>query len=96
MYIALGAGAVGIFANSMTSHNSAVDFLPDLAISLDWMHFMAVSIWLGGLFYISTVLLNLAKNHFLVSSIKIKKNSSNELSKTNSSTGLDKIYKNKD
>ena len=56
IYIALVAGAIGIFANSITSHNSAVTFMPNLAISLDWLHFMAVSVWLGGLFYISTVL----------------------------------------
>lgn len=96
LYIALIAGAVGIFANSMTSHNSAVDFLPDLAISLDWMHFMAVSIWLGGLFYISTVLLTLAKNHILVDSIKIKKKGSGDiLSGANSSITFDDKYKNK-
>jgi uncharacterized membrane protein len=51
------AGAVSIFSNSMVSHNTALSFFPSLAISVDWLHFMAVSIWLGGLFYISTVLL---------------------------------------
>lgn len=53
LYIALIAGSVSILANSMTSHNAAVTFLPALSISLDWVHFMAVSIWVGGLFYIS-------------------------------------------
>jgi putative copper export protein len=51
------AGAVSIYSNSMVSHNTALYFLPSLAISLDWFHFMAVSIWLGGLFYITTILL---------------------------------------
>ena len=51
------AGAISIFSNSMVSHNTALSFLPSLAISLDWFHFMAVSIWLGGLFYISSILL---------------------------------------
>ena len=32
-------------------------FIPSLAVSLDWLHFMAVSMWVGGLFYISTILL---------------------------------------
>jgi uncharacterized membrane protein len=41
----------------MVSHNTALSFLPLLAVSLDWFHFMAVSIWLGGLFYITTILL---------------------------------------
>jgi copper transport protein len=51
------AGAVCIYSNSMVSHNTALYFLPSLAISLDWLHFMAVSIWLGGLFYITAILL---------------------------------------
>ena len=57
LYIIMLAGAVSIFSNSMISHNTALSFLPSLAISLDWFHFMAVSIWLGGLFYISSILL---------------------------------------
>src|SRR3954453_17690303 len=80
IYTALAAGAIGIFANSITSHNSAVTFMPNLAIFLDWLHFMAVSVWLGGLFYISTVLLTFAKNHIIVDSIKIKRKSKDDLS----------------
>jgi copper transport protein len=57
LYITMIAGAVSIFSNSMVSHNTALSFLPSLAISLDWLHFMAVSMWLGGLFYISSILL---------------------------------------
>ncbi|HEY0580530.1 MAG TPA: CopD family protein, partial [Candidatus Nitrosocosmicus sp.] len=73
LYIALVAGAICIFANSMTSHSSAVTFLPSIAISLDWIHFMAVSVWVGGLFYISTVLLTLWKNCIPFDSFKLKK-----------------------
>jgi putative copper export protein len=57
LYISLIAGSISIFANSATSHNSAVTFIPSLAVSLDWLHFMAVSLWVGGLFYVSTILL---------------------------------------
>jgi uncharacterized membrane protein len=57
LYIIMLAGGVSIFSNSMVSHNTALSFLPSLAISVDWFHFMAVSIWLGGLFYISSILL---------------------------------------
>ena len=57
LYIILLAGAVCIYSNSMVSHNTALSFLPSLAISLDWFHFMAVSIWLGGLFYITSIIL---------------------------------------
>jgi copper transport protein len=62
LYIALVAGAINIFSNSMTSHSSGVSFLPSIAISLDWLHFMSVSIWVGGLFYISAVLLTTLKS----------------------------------
>ena len=53
----MSAGSVSIFANSATSHNSGVSFVPSLAVSLDWLHFMSVSMWVGGLFYIATILL---------------------------------------
>ena len=57
LYIIMLAGAVSIFSNSMVSHNTALSFLPSLAITMDWLHFIAVSIWLGGLFYVSSILL---------------------------------------
>ncbi len=53
----LSLGAVNILSNSIVSHNAAASFFPDIAISADWLHVMAVSIWLGGLFYISSILL---------------------------------------
>jgi copper transport protein len=53
----LAAGAASIFSNSMLSHNSAAIFLPSVAVFADWLHFMAVSAWVGGLFYFSAVLL---------------------------------------
>ena len=53
----LAAGAASIFSNSMLSHNSAATFLPSVAVFADWLHFMAVSAWVGGLFYFSAVLL---------------------------------------
>jgi copper transport protein len=57
LYAIMIAGAVSIFSNSMISHNTALSFFPSVAISMDWLHFMAVSIWLGGLFYISSILI---------------------------------------
>jgi putative copper export protein/methionine-rich copper-binding protein CopC len=53
----LATGAASIFSNSMLSHNSAAIFLPSVAVFADWLHFMAVSAWVGGLFYFSAVLL---------------------------------------
>ncbi|WP_158435125.1 CopD family protein [Nitrososphaera viennensis] len=55
LYAILAAGAVSLFSNSMLSHNSAAPFLPALATALDWAHFMAVSAWVGGLFYLALV-----------------------------------------
>ncbi|HZB81207.1 MAG TPA: CopD family protein, partial [Nitrososphaera sp.] len=53
----LAAGAASIFSNSMLSHNSAATFFPSVAVFADWVHFMAVSAWVGGLFYFSAVIL---------------------------------------
>jgi copper transport protein len=61
LYAVIIAGAIGIFSNSLISHNTALTFLPSLAISMDWLHFMAVAIWIGGLFYISAVLLDIIR-----------------------------------
>ena len=54
--IILICGSINIISNTIVSHNAAAEFLPWLAISADWFHVMAVSIWLGGLFYISLIL----------------------------------------
>jgi copper transport protein len=59
----LVAGAASIFSNSMLSHNSAATFLPSVAVFADWLHFMAVSAWVGGLFYFSAVLLFAIKSN---------------------------------
>lgn len=54
-------GSINIISNGIVSHNAATEYLPWLAISADWLHFMAVSIWLGGLFYISLILLRVVR-----------------------------------
>ena len=68
LYVALIAGSISIFSNSITSHNAGVHFLPSLSISLDWLHFMAVSIWIGGLFYISSVLITAIRSRTTITS----------------------------
>ena len=60
--IAFVSGSMSVLANSMTSHNAAVDFFPSVAVSIDWLHFMAISVWVGGLFYLSTILLAAIKD----------------------------------
>ncbi|HEX7143583.1 MAG TPA: CopD family protein [Nitrososphaeraceae archaeon] len=47
--------SINIFSNSIQSHSAAVSFFPYIAISVDLLHFMMVSIWVGGLFYISLI-----------------------------------------
>jgi copper transport protein len=49
--------SINLFSNSMISHSNALSSFSSLALSIDWIHFMAVSIWIGGLFYLSTILL---------------------------------------
>lgn len=49
--------SINLYSNSMISHSNALPFFNYLAISMDWIHFMAVSIWIGGLFFLSTILL---------------------------------------
>ena len=57
LYVIMLSGAISILSNSIVSHSAALSFLPSLAVSMNWLHFMAVSIWVGGLFYISAILL---------------------------------------
>lgn len=57
----LTAAAVGIFSNSMLGHNSAATFIPQLAVTADWIHFMAVSTWVGGVFYLAAVFVPAAR-----------------------------------
>jgi copper transport protein len=61
MMAILVAGAASIFSNSMLSHNSAAPVYPELAIFTDWLHFMSVSVWVGGLFYFSAVAMEMIR-----------------------------------
>lgn len=61
LWVIFICGSINIISNGIVSHNAATEYLPWLAISADWVHFMAVSIWLGGLFYISLILLRVIR-----------------------------------
>ncbi len=54
----LTAGAVNIISNSIFSHNS----ISSIAITADWLHFMGVAAWIGGLFYLSSILIPMLKD----------------------------------
>ncbi len=51
--------SINLFSNSMLSHSNS---LSSLAVSVDWVHFVSVSIWIGGLFYLSSILLKSIKS----------------------------------
>lgn len=67
--VILISGSISLISNSLVSHNAATEFLPLLAVSVDWFHVMGASIWLGGLFYLSLILLYVIR----ISSKEIKK-----------------------
>ena len=81
LYVALIAGSISIFSNSITSHNAGVHFLPSLSISLDWVHFMAVSIWVGGLFYISSVLITAMRTRATTTTTTVASSSSDRMTR---------------
>jgi copper transport protein len=51
----LVATIASIATNSMVSHSASIQSAPQVAIILDFIHFSAVSIWVGGLVYLSYV-----------------------------------------
>jgi putative copper export protein len=57
LFVILISGSINLMSNSVVSHNAATEFLPWLAVTVDWFHVMGVSIWVGGLFYLSLILL---------------------------------------
>lgn len=49
--------SLNLFSNSMVSHSNSLSSFSAIAVLMDWIHFMAVSIWIGGLFYLSLIFL---------------------------------------
>ena len=47
----------------MVSHSNSLDSFSSLAVSVDWIHFMSVSIWIGGLFYLGILF---TKRNFII------------------------------
>ena len=48
--------SINLYSNSMVSHSNSLSSFSTFAVSMDWIHFMAVSIWIGGLFFLSLIL----------------------------------------
>jgi copper transport protein len=62
LLIAIALSSINLFSNSMLSHSNSLPSFSTFAVSMDWIHFMAVSIWIGGLFYLSLVVVNNLKS----------------------------------
>lgn len=58
--LVLGGGLLLCF--SLTSHSAAVRTLAPVAVANDWLHFAAVTIWIGGLLQLAIVFAAPAKN----------------------------------
>jgi copper transport protein len=56
LLIVIALSSINLFSNSMVSHSNSLPLISPFAVSMDWLHFMAVSVWIGGLFYLSLVL----------------------------------------
>lgn len=77
IFIVMVLTSINLFSNSMVSHSNSLSSLSTFAVPMDWIHFMAVSVWIGGLFYLSIILL---KNLKPVDYDDAKSNSINPLS----------------
>ncbi|MDQ2684921.1 MAG: CopD family protein [Thermoproteota archaeon] len=56
LLIVIVLSSVNLFSNSMISHSNSLPSLPTFTVFMDLIHFMAVSIWIGGLFYLSLII----------------------------------------
>jgi copper transport protein len=61
LLIIMVLSSINLFSNSMVSHSNSLSSFSSFAVSMDWIHFMAVSIWIGGLFYLSSIFLRILK-----------------------------------
>ncbi|MDN5847559.1 MAG: CopD family protein [Candidatus Nitrosocosmicus sp.] len=80
----IALASINLFSNSMVSHSNSLPSFSNFAVSMDWIHFMAVSIWIGGLFYISLVVVKNFKP--IVNHNDDKSNNSTNTSKFSNST----------
>jgi putative copper export protein len=54
----------------MVGHSNALSSFTGIAVFTDWVHLVALSIWIGGLFYISTIILENHRHNLLQSKEK--------------------------
>lgn len=92
LLIMMVLAAVNLFSNSMVSHSNSLPLFSSFAVSMDWIHFIAVSIWIGGLFYLTSIVLKILKpvgyNEKLIRTNKDSDISRNMVSLHNTSIAL--------
>ena len=72
---------ISLYSNSMISHSNALSSFSELAVFVDWVHLTAVAIWIGGLFYIFTIILKdgkISKDSKIVINTQVYLNKDNE------------------
>jgi copper transport protein len=77
---------LSLFSNSMIGHSNALSSFTGIAVFTDWVHLVAISIWIGGLFYISTLILEKHRHNLLQS--KGKNNGNLDLEKRNENQSI--------
>ncbi len=82
LLIVIALSSINLFSNSMVGHSNSLPSFSSFAVSMDWIHFMAVSIWIGGLFYLSLVLV---KNLKPIDNHNDKSNSTNTIATVSNS-----------
>jgi copper transport protein len=82
LLIVIALSSINLFSNSMVGHSNSLPSFSSFAVSMDWIHFMAVSIWIGGLFYLSLVLI---KNLKPIDDHNDKSNSTNTIASVSNS-----------
>lgn len=82
LLIVIALSSINLFSNSMVSHSNSLPSFSGFAVSMDWIHFTAVSIWIGGLFYLSLVVV---KNLKPIIDHDDKSNSTNTISNVSNS-----------
>jgi copper transport protein len=82
LLIVIALSSANLFSNSMVGHSNSLPSFSSFAVSMDWIHFMAVSIWIGGLFYLSLVLV---KNLKPIDDHNDKSNSTNTIATVSNS-----------
>ena len=69
---------LSLFSDSMIGHSNALSSFTGIAVFTDWVHLVAISIWIGGLFYISTIILENHRHNLLQSMEKNNENLDSE------------------